>query len=124
MAKVLIVDDDPEFRNLLSRMVTKFAHEANHAINGIQAEKIAREWQPDVILLDFMMPLQDGYVTCRNLRRQGFTGQIVIMSALSSVLGTAEAKVAGANNFLHKPIKMEALGICLESCLEAIEARQ
>jgi DNA-binding response OmpR family regulator len=109
MHSILIVDDDPDTRRLLSALVTKLSCKAYEAANGIDGQHMALTYQPDLVLMDYMMPLQDGYVTCRNLRREFYRGHIVIISALSGVMGNAETRLCGADGFLPKPIELETL---------------
>jgi DNA-binding response OmpR family regulator len=121
MLKVLIVDDDPDIRLLLTRMVTKQGHIPTTATNGLQGQVLAFSCEADLILLDFHMPLQDGYVTCRNLRRAGYKGKIVIMSALHKVLGTPEALTCGADGYLPKPLTIENLDACYGLCQQSTD---
>jgi two-component system, cell cycle response regulator DivK len=78
MVKVLIVDDDEMQRVLLRSMVTRLGHDVNEAESGIVGQQKAIHWQPDVVLLDMMMPIHDGCSTCRNLRRKGYRGHIIM----------------------------------------------
>jgi CheY-like chemotaxis protein len=107
--KVLVIDDNAEFRTLASRMLAKLGHESLEASNGLKGQTAALNWQPDVILIDLMMPLQDGFITCRNLRQAGYTGQIIVISALATVWSDLQSKVPEADSFLPKPITLEAL---------------
>lgn len=121
MLRVLIVDDDADIRLLLSRMVAKQGHTATTASNGLQGQVLAFSWQADLILLDFHMPLQDGYVTSRNLRRAGYNGKIVIMSALHKALGTPEALSCGADGYLPKPLTIDTLEQCYQLCQQTVD---
>jgi CheY-like chemotaxis protein len=107
MSKILIVDDDIEIRVLLSRVLLKLGHTVCDASNGVVAEQLTISWQPEVILMDYLMPLQDGCATSRKLRERGYQGHIVIISALASA-GNDPAS-CGANSFMRKPVSMEQL---------------
>jgi DNA-binding response OmpR family regulator len=107
MAKVLIVDDDPNMCVLLSKLITKIGHQVFTAANGKIAESMVPDVSPDVILMDYLMPFQDGCVTSRNLREQKYNGCIVILSALQST-GNDPA-TCGANGFLRKPVDPDRL---------------
>jgi DNA-binding response OmpR family regulator len=109
MYKILIIDDSTELRHLMSRMLSKLGHLPREAENGFEGEKLALTWRPDVILLDIAMARQNGYQTCRNLRKQGFTGQIALISALGNAIESHEASTCGANAVLHKPISKDEL---------------
>jgi CheY-like chemotaxis protein len=109
MYKILIVDDSAELRLLMTRMLSKLGHLPREAENGLEGERIALSWRPDIILLDVAMARQNGYQTCRNLRQQGFTGQIALISALGNAIESREAATCGANAVLHKPISKDEL---------------
>jgi DNA-binding response OmpR family regulator len=109
MYKILIVDDSAELRLLMTRMLTKLGHLPREAENGIEGERLALTWRPDIILLDVAMARQNGYETCRNLRKQGFSGQIALITALGSAISSHEAATCGANAVLHKPISKDEL---------------
>src|SRR5688572_13677503 len=66
MLKALVIDDDPIVRDFLHRILSKLGCVVSEAENGIQGEQLALQEQPDLILLDIMMPEQDGYQTCTN----------------------------------------------------------
>jgi CheY-like chemotaxis protein len=63
--KILIVDDSEDLRKLLSLMLVKTGHEVAEAADGDDALKKAHEYKPDLILLDIVMPLLDGYEVCK-----------------------------------------------------------
>src|SRR4051794_18492418 len=81
----------------------------DEAANGPQAETVATETSPDLVLLDVMMPGQNGYETCRNLRRKGYNGKVILVSALPLEVGLNRAKDCGANGYLQKPITRDVL---------------
>ena len=69
--KVLLVDDDDDNRFMFVQMVRELDCTVDEAASGQQAETMAHANIPDLVLLDVMMPIQNGYETCRNLRRSG-----------------------------------------------------
>jgi two-component system, OmpR family, alkaline phosphatase synthesis response regulator PhoP len=105
MLRILIVDDDPNIQVLFTRMLRKAGFITYGAENGRRAEELVPNWKPDVILMDFLMPLQDGCETTRNLRTSGYTGQIIIVSALQSPAN--DPATCGADGFLQKPIDID-----------------
>src|SRR4051812_44405256 len=100
MLTVLVVDDNPDMCLLLEQMLKKLKCNVRQAFTGHQCESLAEQLQPDLILLDYDMPIQNGIVTCHKLRDRGYTGQVVIVSALSKTIGTPDALAVGANGFL------------------------
>jgi adenylate cyclase len=103
---VLVVDDEEHNRTLLRDQLEVRGYEVDEAENGMQAlQKIALR-QPDVILLDLMMPKMDGFEVCRQLRKDPRTAHlpILMITALSERGDRLLGIQAGANDFLNKPI--------------------
>lgn len=67
--KILLVDDDPDIIELLAYNLKKEGYETASALDGIQAVEVAKTFKPDLILLDVMMPRQDGIETARQMRQ-------------------------------------------------------
>src|SRR5258707_9583459 len=109
MASVLIVDDDADMRLLTRRLVGMLGCEATEAKNGLDAETTALQVQPDIVLLDIMMPGQDGYETCANLRERGYSGLIILVSALQQASIKAKITACGASAYIQKPITKAVL---------------
>ncbi|HRE49240.1 MAG TPA: response regulator [Aggregatilineales bacterium] len=116
--RVLVVDDDPAIRLVTKRMLKNMQCEAYEAKDGVEGERLANELLPDLVLLDIMMPLQDGYETCARLRRGGYMGRIVLFSALMRDNERNRAKVAGATGYIQKPVTREELEQYLEGFTE------
>ncbi|HLY27577.1 MAG TPA: response regulator [Aggregatilineales bacterium] len=114
MVDVLIVDDDANTRTLFRFMLKMLGCQSFEAESGLEAERAAFELNPDLILLDIMMPLQDGYQTCANLRSQGYARTIWLTSALQAVNQEAKTRQAGADDFLSKPLTCAVLKTYLD----------
>jgi CheY-like chemotaxis protein len=102
-------DDDPIMRYITSFMVQKLAYHPVEATNGREGEYLALQLHPLVILLDIMMPVQDGYETIRHLRARGYSGAITITSAVPEAEGATQATDCGAKGYLSKPLDFELL---------------
>src|SRR5215471_4615029 len=103
---ILIVDDEPFNVDLLEQQLEEFGYATVSASNGQEAlEKVAAE-APDLILLDVMMPVMDGFTVCRILKENDETRliPIVIMTALGAVDDRIRGIEAGADDFLTKPV--------------------
>lgn len=109
--KVLVVDDEPDIVDLLSYNLKKEGYEVESAEDGIKAVKIASKFNPDVILLDIMMPQQDGVETCRQLREipELKNTFIIFLTARSEEYSEVAAFDVGADDYITKPIKPRAL---------------
>ncbi|UCD57835.1 MAG: response regulator [Candidatus Hydrogenedentota bacterium] len=107
--KVLVVEDQASFREFLQIGLTKLGLEVVTALTGKIALNRAKEHNPDLILLDVMLPDMDGYEVCRELRGQSETSltPIIFVSAVSSEKHIQRAMAAGATDYLVKPLSME-----------------
>lgn len=109
--KVLVVDDEEAILELLKYNLEKEGYEVKTAMDGIKGVEIARKFVPDVILLDIMMPKQDGVETCRQLREMPELENafIIFLTARSEEYSEVAAFDAGADDYITKPIKPRAL---------------
>jgi DNA-binding response OmpR family regulator len=114
MLKILVVDDDPDICLLTRRLLTTLNCESFEARSGIDAEPMVKNIHPDLILLDIMMPLQDGYETCKKLRMQGYGGPIIMISALQEETEKVKTQSAGATAYIQKPITKQVLALHIE----------
>ena len=101
--KVLVVDDDPEMRDLLSNLLEGEGYEVILGSNGEEAIELAEKEDPQVILLDFEMPGIDGIETCKRLKREGQTASIPIIMITAYTNKKPGAFEAGADDFVNKP---------------------
>ena len=118
-AKILIVDDEPFNVDYLEQELEDFGYDTVSATNGQEAlEKVAAE-NPDLILLDIMMPLMDGFTVCRRLKEHDDTRliPIVMMTALGSMEDRIKGIEAGADDFLTKPVDDRELRARLHTTL-------
>ncbi|MCC5935789.1 MAG: response regulator transcription factor [Lunatimonas sp.] len=109
--KVLVVDDEQDITDILTYNLEKEGYEVETANNGILAVKKALSFLPDVILLDIMMPQQDGVETCRQLREipELQNTFIIFLTARSEEYSEVAAFDVGADDYINKPIKPRAL---------------
>ncbi len=105
MARVLIVDDNPEMRMLLASTVQRAGHEVVEAADGDTVMHWVRDTDPQLILLDILMPNVDGWETLKILKADERTRHIpvVVVSALSRLDDIARAKRLGAVDYVFKP---------------------
>jgi len=123
---VLAVDDIPLNLLLVSKMLSRFNFRLKTAANGQQALDAVAQEKPDLILLDLLMPVMDGFEVIKNLRANPDTAdiQIVILSALNSNEDIVKGFNVGANDFIMKPIIMEKLLTCVVTQLQLVEAKK
>ena len=104
MKKILIVDDEPEIRELLKKKLGRHGYAAIAAADGQEALAICREQLPDLILLDIIMPIMSGMDMLKQLRQDewGKQANVIILSNLSSPEKEAEAKKLGVTDYIVK----------------------
>ena len=108
---ILIVDDEPLNVDYLAQALADFGYQTVSATNGQEALDQVAAAAPDLILLDVMMPVMDGFTVCRRLKAQEETRliPIVMMTALDAVADRITGIKAGADDFLTKPVHEEEL---------------
>lgn len=109
--RILIVDDEQDILELLQYNLSKEGYEVRVANDGRKAVQEAKSFLPNLILLDIMMPYQDGVETCRQLRQvpQLQSTFILFLTARSEEYSEVAAFEVGADDFINKPIKPRAL---------------
>ena len=109
--KILVVDDDKDILELLKYNLEKEGYQIKTASDGIAAVEVADRFIPDVVLLDIMMPGQDGVETCRLLRLNPKLADthIIFLTARSEEYSEVAAFEVGADDYISKPIKPRAL---------------
>ncbi|WP_420643958.1 response regulator transcription factor [Candidatus Leptofilum sp.] len=108
---ILVVDDEFEIRQLLTTMLTMMGYESFMAQDGLDALEKIPEYQPDILILDVMMPKMDGLTLCRKLRETAETAElpIIMLSGKAHQEAIQEGLKAGANRYLVKPMGLEEL---------------
>lgn len=117
--KVLAIDDHEGFREILTQTLTFNHYEVLACEDGVTGIEVARQEQPDVILLDLIMSGQDGFETCRLLRNDPLTAHIpiIVLSALSGPKPRAKAFEAGADDYIEKPCSAVELDMRISEIL-------
>src|SRR5919197_4331474 len=118
-AKILIVDDEPFNVDYLEQELEDFGYDTISATNGQEALAQVAAENPDLILLDVMIPLMDGFMICRILKEHEDTRliPIVMMTALGSVEDRIKGIEAGADDFLTKPVDDRELRARIQTAL-------
>jgi len=115
--KVLVVDDEWEIRHLLSQFLTEEGYEVILASNGEEAIELAERENPQVILLDILMPGIDGIETCKRLKAEEKTRFIPVIMATALWDRYMEAIEAGAEDVVTKPFNLTELSHRVKSIL-------
>lgn len=105
---ILVVDDDPEITSLLRRGLAYEGYRLDTASDGIEALAKARDREPDMVILDIMMPGLDGIEVCKRLREAGDV-PILMLTAKGTVSDRVIGLECGADDYLVKPFALDEL---------------
>jgi two-component system response regulator MprA len=107
--RVLVVDDEPAVRDALERALRSAGYLVCTSVDGRDAlDSVARE-EPDLVILDVLMPVMDGFEACRALRSAGDRRPVLMLTARDAVGDRVEGLDAGADDYLVKPFALEEL---------------
>jgi DNA-binding response OmpR family regulator len=113
--RILLVEDDKKIAAALSKSLRAESYAVDVAGDGMRGEEMASVSDYDVIILDVMLPKQDGWQTCRNLRRSGVLTPILMLTALDEVSDKIKGLDTGADDYLTKPFHFGELVARLRS---------
>jgi len=116
-ARVLVVDDDPQLREALTRALQLDDYQVSTANNGAQALEAISQSRPDVVVLDVMMPYVGGLDVCRTLRERRDRLPILVLTARDEVGDRVAGLDAGADDYLTKPFALDELRARLRALL-------
>lgn len=120
MTTILVVDDDPKIRSVLSRGLRFEGYTVQVAEDGTQALQIARIEPPDLVILDVMLPGMDGLEVCRRLRL-GTQSPILMLTARDAVPDRIAGLDSGADDYLVKPFDFDELLARIRALLRRVQ---
>jgi sigma-B regulation protein RsbU (phosphoserine phosphatase) len=115
--KILIVDDDPHFRLFLFNTLKEWGYDVTAACDGLEAMKILKQQQIELVISDWMMPEIDGIKLCktiRNLEKENYT-YFILVTAKSEKPDFIEGMGAGADDYLTKTFEKDQLEVCIKA---------
>lgn len=117
--RILAVDDEPDLLMLLEEHLSQEGYEVLTASTGMQAIAVAREQQPDAILLDVMMPGVSGFDVCNILRDFPETSEIpvIFLTAVAETKRKVMGLNLGANDYITKPFDLHELSARVQAAL-------
>jgi CheY-like chemotaxis protein len=117
MASILVVDDTADIRDIVTRQLHYAGHQVISAINGIEGIAYARACLPDLIVMDLVMPLLDGWGAIKQLKEDVCCADvpILVISARALTEIQEQVRAAGCDAFLSKPFTMHELLAAVDS---------
>jgi DNA-binding response OmpR family regulator len=118
--RILVADDDPELLGLLSLRLKKLGYDVIEASDGEQALKAARKDKPELIVLDVMMPVKNGWEVARELRHDEATKHIgiVVLTAIGEKMNEMTSPLYGADEYIDKPFEFDRLEKAIATTLK------
>jgi two-component system OmpR family response regulator len=114
---VLVVDDEANIRALLSATLRLVGFEVRAACTGTEALTAAEEFQPDLVVLDVMLPDVDGFEVARRLRERGRSTPVLFLTARHSVEDRISGLTVGADDYVTKPFSLEEVVLRMRAIL-------
>jgi DNA-binding response OmpR family regulator len=109
MRRILVVEDHPVLAEGLRLNLTHDGHEVRIATNGLEGLSQARRWDPELILLDLMLPHMDGFTVLRTLREEGHDVAVLVLSARGAETDRLRGFRLGADDYVIKPFSLPEL---------------
>jgi DNA-binding NtrC family response regulator len=116
-AKILVVDDDEDFRDLLAEMIFRMGYEAATARDAETGLQLLGNEAFDAALIDFQMPGMTGVQLLRRIKKMDDNISVIIISGLDNEQMAAEALAGGADAFIIKPVDIDILESTLKQAL-------
>ena len=107
--RILLVEDDPKLSQFIASELSLEGYQVTVATNGLDGLTIARDTQPDLVILDWMLPEISGLDVCTRLRKTGVQVPIIMLTAKDEISDRVTGLNAGADDYLIKPFSIEEL---------------
>ena len=107
--RILIVDDEAELTNPLTRLLTREGYRVDAAFDGTTGSELIQKGNYDLFILDWMLPGKTGLEICQQLRKQGITTPVLFLTAKDTLDDRVQGLDAGADDYLVKPFELREL---------------
>ncbi len=107
--RILIVDDETELTNPLTRLLTREGYSVDAAFDGTTGSELVKKGNYDLFILDWMLPGKTGLEICQQLRQQGITTPVLFLTAKDTLDDRVQGLDAGADDYLVKPFELREL---------------
>ncbi|MCF6279676.1 MAG: response regulator transcription factor [Flavobacteriaceae bacterium] len=121
---ILLAEDEPALGQIIKESLETREFNVLLCENGKKALKIYREQQPELLVLDVMMPIKDGFTLAKEIRKENTKIPILFLTSKSQVQDVVEGFSVGGNDYLKKPFSMEELIVRINNLLNRIKVQQ
>jgi len=118
--RILVVDDESSISDLISTSLRFVGFDVRTAATGSQALSVAEEFKPHAIILDVMLPDQDGFEVCRQIRNEGVSVGVLFLTAKDGMEDKVAGLTIGGDDYMTKPFSLEELVARLRALLRRI----
>ena len=122
--KILVVEDEERIRKVIKSFLEKKGYNVKEACDGEEGLDIFYEWNPDLILLDVMMPKKDGFTLAQEIRALNPDIPVIFLTAKTMKEDILEGFKIGADDYLTKPFSMEELLLRIEAILRRVKGKK
>src|SRR5919107_56439 len=121
--RVLAIDDEPQMTEWLKMVIEAEGYEVRTALIGTRGEEVFKQWRPDVVVTDLMLPDLDGIQLLRRLKEIDPAPEVIVISGQGTISRAVEAGQAGAFYFLEKPVTQDGLIDMLHKAIDRTTER-
>jgi len=121
---ILVVEDDAGIRVVLADTLTSQGYHVVTADNGKKGLELAQKLKPDLIILDVMLPLMDGFEICRRLRKEGIISPVMMLTVKDEEVDKVLGLELGADDYVTKPFSLKELSARVKALLRRVEDYQ
>jgi heavy metal response regulator len=122
--RLLVIEDNPKITGFIRQGLSEQGHAVDIAERGHDGEEMAGSESYDAIILDVMLPDQDGIQVCKNLRRRGLKTPILMLTSLATTADKVTGLDAGADDYLTKPFEFVELAARLRALMRRGQAQE
>jgi len=121
---ILIVEDDAGIRVILQDALSEQGYDVTSAADGEKGLELAIALKPDLIILDVMLPLMDGFEICKRVRREGVTSPLLMLTVKDEEVDKVLGLELGADDYVTKPFSLRELSARVKALLRRVEDYQ
>ena len=121
---ILIVEDDMGIRVILQDTLASQGYDVKTAEDGIKGLELAKQLRPDLVILDVMLPMMDGYEICKRIRMEGITSPVMMLTVKDEEVDKVLGLELGADDYMTKPFSVKELCARVKAHLRRVEDYQ